>query len=674
MSPPFDPYLIWLGIRDPQRPPNHYRLLGLELFEPDPEVIRHAAQMRSHYVRRFLAGEHAREARQLLEELATAGKCLLEPKLRASYDSRLRRETGQRSPARPAAVTEVPDAVPPLPEEPPQATPSFLDRLAGWWRSVIGGAFGHGTGREGVGGTIFQSNIVLRWAVAGLLVLVVLLAGLTIAVSRRASRTEAVGPTVAQGPGVEGTTSPAGATSAAQPEQGSAATAPDSDLHATPPESSSAGSAQPPGTPSTGRGGTGQPGGAGASSATTSATRPQVSPAPAKASKQPSAPGKQGTAAQGSAKTVPATTPSAPAENAGQQPTEGEEPPASAPTGATEGAASSAEQSPAGMPPGETQPAATEPAPGPAAEEPAQPVRLPVPDKAAADAALADLRARIQAQLQAATDPARKTALAQNLLKRAETAGQEPAASYVMLREAIRLALEGGAGKVVHEAVTQLAGRYDVDAWAEMVAVFSSAVEAPYPPPVKADLAMQALWEAEDAVDNERFDAAEQLARAANLLGLKAKESTVAKQAGNFLSQLSEWRKQYALSVKAAEVLAQNPDLPQANLALGKYLCFFRRTPQWEKGLPYLAKGDDPTLKALAEAEAQLATAEKVTASQWVALADRWYQASRSADTSLRAGMAARAAWWYRKALPQLRGFTKVRVEKALTEIGSANR
>ena len=31
----FDPYYRWLGIRDQQRPPNFYRLLGLELFEDD---------------------------------------------------------------------------------------------------------------------------------------------------------------------------------------------------------------------------------------------------------------------------------------------------------------------------------------------------------------------------------------------------------------------------------------------------------------------------------------------------------------------------------------------------------------------------------------------------------------------------------------------------------------
>ena len=38
----FDPYLNWLGIPPHEQPPNCYRLLGLVLFESNPEVIRQA--------------------------------------------------------------------------------------------------------------------------------------------------------------------------------------------------------------------------------------------------------------------------------------------------------------------------------------------------------------------------------------------------------------------------------------------------------------------------------------------------------------------------------------------------------------------------------------------------------------------------------------------------------
>lgn len=659
MSPQFDPYLIWLAIRDPERPPNYYRLLGLELFEPDPEVIRHAVERQSHYVRRFLAGEHSQHARRLLEELTAAGKCLLEPKLRATYDAHLRRRIAQRPAAQPTPATEAPGAVPPAPQEAPGKTASVFDRLAGWWQAAFGGA----SARPGGAGTAEQArvgpNAVWRWVVACLLVLVVLLTGLILVVARRAGRTEMAGSEVAHGPQVAGPTSSAGDFS--QPAE----------LPQMPPEAE-------PSTPTPGDAQQSpMPESPGASAVPTGPLQPSSGPGVSAPALEPGVPGEEPAVAQ----PLPQTAPAAPSTEQAGQPAAQEAEPSWPSTGSTvapaEGVAapgqqpSTAEQPTATTPAAEPQSAATGPASEPATEPPTEPARLPVPEKPSADAALADLRAKMQPQLQAAVDPAQKTALAQNLLGQAGAPGQDPTTGFVMLREAARLALEAGAGKVLHQAIVQLGQSYEVDVRAEMAAAFLSAVEAPYPPIVKADLAMQALWEAEDAADNEQFDAAEQLARAASSLALKAKDSTMAKQAGDFLAQLPEWKRHYELSVKAAEILAQSPDLPQANLALGKYLCFFRRSPHWEEGLPYLAKGDDPALKALAEAELQLAAAAQATPSDWVALADRWYEAGRSADAAERAAMVARAAWWYRKALPVVSGFTKLRVENRLTEIGA---
>ena len=68
----FDPYLRWLGIRDKQRPPNHYRLLGLELFEDDTDIIATAADRQMSHVRTYQSGRHALISQKLLNELATA--------------------------------------------------------------------------------------------------------------------------------------------------------------------------------------------------------------------------------------------------------------------------------------------------------------------------------------------------------------------------------------------------------------------------------------------------------------------------------------------------------------------------------------------------------------------------------------------------------------------------
>jgi hypothetical protein len=42
----FDPYHKWLGIPPKDQPADHYRLLAIERFEADPEVIETAANVR----------------------------------------------------------------------------------------------------------------------------------------------------------------------------------------------------------------------------------------------------------------------------------------------------------------------------------------------------------------------------------------------------------------------------------------------------------------------------------------------------------------------------------------------------------------------------------------------------------------------------------------------------
>ena len=53
MSDEFDPYLKWLGIPPKFQPPTHYRLLGLEAFESDPDAIENAADRQMAHLRTF---------------------------------------------------------------------------------------------------------------------------------------------------------------------------------------------------------------------------------------------------------------------------------------------------------------------------------------------------------------------------------------------------------------------------------------------------------------------------------------------------------------------------------------------------------------------------------------------------------------------------------------------
>ncbi len=89
----FNPYHKWLGIPAEACPPNHYRLLGLELFEDDPEVIATAADRQMAHVKSFSTGSFARASQELLNQLSQARICLLNEQRKQLYDSELRERT-----------------------------------------------------------------------------------------------------------------------------------------------------------------------------------------------------------------------------------------------------------------------------------------------------------------------------------------------------------------------------------------------------------------------------------------------------------------------------------------------------------------------------------------------------------------------------------------------------
>lgn len=90
MSDAFDPYRKWLGIPVEEQPPNHYRMLGIPLFEIDWDVIENAAHRQMAYVRTFQNGKHSDLSQRLLTELAAAKVCLMTPERKAEYDRELR--------------------------------------------------------------------------------------------------------------------------------------------------------------------------------------------------------------------------------------------------------------------------------------------------------------------------------------------------------------------------------------------------------------------------------------------------------------------------------------------------------------------------------------------------------------------------------------------------------
>ncbi|HUG66623.1 MAG TPA: malectin domain-containing carbohydrate-binding protein [Pirellulaceae bacterium] len=127
MSGRFDPYHKWLGITPHERPANYYRLLGLDLFEDDLDAIECAADRLMKYVRDFATVEQRQVAREVLDELSAAKRCLLIAEQKRAYDAGLRAGRSTTRQARPAEPPppRVPLALPVLPR------PRLTTRQAG---------------------------------------------------------------------------------------------------------------------------------------------------------------------------------------------------------------------------------------------------------------------------------------------------------------------------------------------------------------------------------------------------------------------------------------------------------------------------------------------------------------------------------------------------------------
>lgn len=123
MAEPFNPYREWLGVTSIEDLPNRYELLGLEPFTADAAQITLAADTAMARVRRVKPGDRAAEWSRILDELARAKQCLLDPGEKEAYDDALRMQASHgmwaKKPPSPATgADETPTARTAVPREP----------------------------------------------------------------------------------------------------------------------------------------------------------------------------------------------------------------------------------------------------------------------------------------------------------------------------------------------------------------------------------------------------------------------------------------------------------------------------------------------------------------------------------------------------------------------------
>ena len=94
MPQKIDPLEAWFGIAPEKQPPDHYRLLGLEQFEPNQDAISEGITKTKASLQKKAKAGYEEEAREVYELVKKAKLILQNPERKEIYDRLLKKQSG----------------------------------------------------------------------------------------------------------------------------------------------------------------------------------------------------------------------------------------------------------------------------------------------------------------------------------------------------------------------------------------------------------------------------------------------------------------------------------------------------------------------------------------------------------------------------------------------------
>jgi len=258
--------------------------------------------------------------------------------------------------------------------------------------------------------------------------------------------------------------------------------------------------------------------------------------------------------------------------------------------------------------------------------------------------------------------PIDRQSFARNLLKQAGESKDSAATQYVLFREASDVAARAGDVDLAFRAIDDQSRIFPTPPFALKSAALTLAATAARTAEEHKPIATAALKLSDEAAQARHFDVAVKSSQAAAAAARKGKDLALANRADAQVKSMTALQEKFEKARKSIDVLAAAPDNPEANQAAGEFECF--ALGDWEAGLPKLAKGTDPVLKALAAKD----LARPSDGPELAALGDGWWDRAEKESGLPRISLRQRAMYWYEQASRKLTGLNKVRVDKRLAE------
>lgn len=261
------------------------------------------------------------------------------------------------------------------------------------------------------------------------------------------------------------------------------------------------------------------------------------------------------------------------------------------------------------------------------------------------------------------TTPKARGRLATKLLARGLATTDDSVGRYALLREACDAAATAGDLTTALRATTEIGRLYQINTLQSKAAVMAQFTSKLAQPPDAALIAAHGLVLLEGMVQRALyFDAGRLLPLVRDAIAA-SKDASIGSAVKARFAAVESTCAEFDAAKAAHDKLKSTPDDPAANLAVGRFFCFYHGG--FDAGLPLLAKGSDAALKSLAAADLTNPT----TPSARKQAGDAWWDQSAKEHPPAAAACKARAAYWYRLAEPQLEGLERMLIQKRLGSI-----
>jgi hypothetical protein len=172
--------------------------------------------------------------------------------------------------------------------------------------------------------------------------------------------------------------------------------------------------------------------------------------------------------------------------------------------------------------------------------------------------------------------PVDRQQLARTLLDQADRTADDPAARWVLFREAQDLAAQVGD---LHTAIQSVEGAslvFDVDPLILKSAAVAAAGKAAKTPPESAALAEVLLRMADDFIAADQYDQASKAVQDAAQHSRRSTQAALVARATAKTKEIADAKTRFASMKKSLETLARTPEDGPANLEMGLFLCFVK--------------------------------------------------------------------------------------------------